>query len=217
MNFVGHHEIARRVGLDDAGRLGAMLPDFATMLGTRLRPDALPADVRVGVDLHHRTDAVFHAHDAVRAGMRDLTAAALDRGVGRGAARAVGHIGYEMLLDAALAAAPITTTLLAATTGDRRVDDALGRPDGWPDMRRLLATRRPRYDEPAWVAERLFEILRRRPRLTFAADRRSDVATALADASPGVHAAAPGILLDVLDAVDPRGDRPDERAFTLLG
>jgi len=34
-----HHEVAARLGLDASGRLGAMLPDFAAMLGTHLQRD----------------------------------------------------------------------------------------------------------------------------------------------------------------------------------
>jgi hypothetical protein len=217
MNFVGHHEVARRVGLGDAGRLGAMLPDFATMLGTRLKAEDLPAEVRVGVELHHRTDAVFHGLDAVLHGMREVTTTLLELGVGRGAARAVGHIGYEMLLDAALVAAPITTTLTARPAADRRVDEALGRAERWPAMRQLLAEREPHYDDPVWVAERLFEILQRRPRLAFPAEHLPSVASALAATIPGVSSSASGVLRDVIAAVDPAASGPDRPTFTLLG
>jgi hypothetical protein len=216
VNFVGHHEVAHRLGLGDAERLGAMLPDFATMLGTRLRPDELPIDVRVGIALHHRTDAVFHGLDAVLHGMHDLTASLLDRGVGRGAARAVGHIGYEMLLDAALGAAPIATTLTRTPALDRRTDDALGRADRWPAMRGLHAGRRPRSDDADWVADRVFELLLRRPRLAFAAEHRPAVVAALAAATAQVTSTATDVLDDVLAAVGP--DASAERdTFTWLG
>jgi hypothetical protein len=178
MNFVGHHEVARRAGLEAAGRLGAMLPDFATMLGVRLRRDVLPVDVQHGVLLHHATDAVFHAHERVRSGMHDLAASLAAEDLPRGAARAIGHIGYEMILDSAIDA-DLGATLRRAGH-EVAVEDALGNHRDWAAMRGHLATRVARYDDAEWVARRLFDILRRRPRLAFDAERVHDVGNVLA-------------------------------------
>jgi hypothetical protein len=199
MNFVGHHEVAVRRGLDAPARLGAMLPDFATMLGIRLQPDALDAAVRAGVELHHRTDAVFHPLDDVRRGMQQLTAAVADRGVGRGAARAIGHVGYEMLVDSMLEPIALRDTIERAGD-DPGVATALAGHPEWPTMRGHLATRVAHYDDPEWVAVRLFHILERRPRLAFPADRLAAVIDALATAAPGVRAVAPSVLATVVAA-----------------
>jgi hypothetical protein len=198
MNFVGHHEVAARAGLDGAGRLGAMLPDFATMLGVRLQRDVLSPDVRAGVALHHATDAVFHGDEQVLAGMHALTASLAAVDVPRGAARAIGHIGYEMLLDGWLGAADLRGALAA---DDPEVAKALADHAEWPGMRGHLATRVAYYDDPDWVADRLFHILARRPRLAFPPEQRPAVAAVLATMLPDVRDAAPTVFATVTSAV----------------
>ena len=70
MNFFGHALLAQRHKeasgeLDALGAvrpefvLGAMLPDFASMLRTR-PPEATLDSVRAGLTFHHRTDDAFH-------------------------------------------------------------------------------------------------------------------------------------------------------------
>jgi hypothetical protein len=199
MNFVGHHEVAARRGLDAPARLGAMLPDFATMLGVRLRRDALPPAVLVGVDLHHETDGRFHPLEAVRRGMHDLSSAVLDEGVGRGAARAVGHVGYEMVLDSVLDTDDLRATLLEAGPDPHVAAGLTDAPD-WPMMRVHLATRVAHYDEPEWVADRLFQILQRRPRLAFGPEQIPIVTRALAAAAPAIRDAAPAVFATVMRA-----------------
>lgn len=66
VNFFGHAAVATWSS-DEAGvALGAMLPDFQSMSGARMAssPDA---GVAAEVELHHRTDAVFHSADDLRA------------------------------------------------------------------------------------------------------------------------------------------------------
>jgi hypothetical protein len=194
VNFVGHHEVAARLGLSADARLGAMLPDLATMLGVRLQRELLAPEIAEGVAVHHATDAVFHDDARVRGAMVSLGATLSDAGVARGPARAVGHVGYEMLLDAT-ATAPI-----AAAFDESRATaaaDALHDHPEWPVMRRHLVTRRARYDDVEWVAARLFHILERRPRLRFPRAQIPDVAAALALAQPSVHAQAPAIFADI--------------------
>jgi hypothetical protein len=195
MNFVGHHEVARRAGLDDEARLGAMLPDFASMLGVRLRREVLPACVHRGVAAHHATDAAFHSHQTVQGGMQALTAALVARGIARGPARAVGHVGYEMVLDSMVGTAGVIEALGHAD--DPGVAKSLGDHPEWRPMCRHLARRAARYDDPAWVADRLFHILGRRPRLSFPVEQTATVAEALADAAPEIHRSAAAIFDDV--------------------
>ena len=107
MNFFGHALIAQR---DEETRgsiraefvLGAMLPDFAAMLRTR-PPLATLAALSAGVSFHHRTDDAFHGSQAFLEFSRQASSFLSERGVLRGTARAVAHVGVELLLDAAFA------------------------------------------------------------------------------------------------------------------
>jgi len=107
MNFFGHALLAQRV---EATRgpvraefvLGAMLPDFASML--RARPPRSTLDsLSAGVSFHHRTDEAFHDSRAFLEFSRRALGFMNTRGVSRGTARAVAHVGVELLLDAAFA------------------------------------------------------------------------------------------------------------------
>ena len=60
MNFFSHCHVAAWTRDDAAFALGTMLPDFATMSGSRLKGSS-DGDVQAGIDHHHETDAVFHA------------------------------------------------------------------------------------------------------------------------------------------------------------
>ncbi len=105
MNFFGHALIAQR---DEATRgpvraefvLGAMLPDFASMLRTRLPLASLDA-LEAGLSFHHRTDDAFHGSQSFLEFSGQAFSFLSDRGVSRGTARAVAHVGVELLLDAA--------------------------------------------------------------------------------------------------------------------
>ncbi len=82
--------------------LGAMLPDFATMLGTR-PPGVEGDDLAAGVAFHHETDRVFHDTVTFRRLQLDARRALREMGLPRPSALAVGHIGVEILLDGRLA------------------------------------------------------------------------------------------------------------------
>ena len=101
MNFFGHTVIASSFHGDPRFLLGSMLPDFAGMVGVRLGAVENPI-VRAGIDMHHRTDNVFHSSpqfvELMRHAMNELEAA----GVSRGPARATAHLGIELLLDGLL-------------------------------------------------------------------------------------------------------------------
>lgn len=104
MNFFGHAVLAAMCTPDNAFTLGAMLPDFVSMLGAR-PPTLQSGRLADGVNFHHRTDAVFHDSPVFRELSRDAFATLLGSGVGRGPARAVAHVGVELLIDSALARA----------------------------------------------------------------------------------------------------------------
>jgi hypothetical protein len=199
VNVLGHAHVARATGVDAAAELlGAVLPDLASMAGFRLERDGLPAPVAAGVRGHLAADAAFHADRTFMTGSSALGRDAAERaGLSRGAARAVGHVGWELLLDGTLldgrAAEDYRRALAVA-------EEATG---GVPARDRArwrgLLAHRPRlgwppYDDPAWVAERLHGMLARRPRLGFPADRLDDLTVVLADHVPRIAEAGPGVL-----------------------
>jgi len=174
MNYLGHAAVATWRSDDRAFVLGAMLPDFATMLGTR-PPRTAHAGLESGMQFHYRTDEVFHRS----LGFRELTRSAFDwllgRGVERGRARAIAHVGVELLLDADLARAePVRRAYVAALHGGAEHD--LGRylswaaPEGrlgFEDLRARLLVRGVGAEDPApaVTSQRLRLALSARPRL----------------------------------------------------
>jgi hypothetical protein len=102
VNFFGHAALAFYERNDSGFILGSMLPDFATMI--RARPPAADhTALAQGIAYHHRTDQVFHDAEPFRRLCHSSFAALEALGVRRGSARAVAHIGVEMLLDGVLA------------------------------------------------------------------------------------------------------------------
>ena len=65
VNFYAHMVSASWQRRDASFALGAMLPDFATMLGIRL-PDQPSGELRDGIEFHHHSDKLFHGLDDFR-------------------------------------------------------------------------------------------------------------------------------------------------------
>lgn len=101
MNFFSHAAVARRFSKAPEFVLGAMLPDFVSMLGIRM-PAVTHATLENGVRFHHLTDHVFHDLAEFHALSHAAHAELRERGLGRGPARAVAHVGIEILLDTTL-------------------------------------------------------------------------------------------------------------------
>jgi len=206
VNLLGHTYVAvAATGRDDPEfLLGAVLPDLAPMAGVRPDRAAAAGAVGEGIACHVATDAAFHGHPAFRAGMGALRRDLDGRGVGSGPARAVGHAGWELLLDGTLVASATLDAFGRALAAGEAALPALAGPDR-PRWRAFLDRARtappPRYDDPAWVADRLHAMLARRPRLRLPADHVRTVAAALGDHQPGVEAAAAGVLADTVRAV----------------
>lgn len=180
MNVLGHVHAALAERRDDAAfLLGAVLPDLRG-LHVADRTGA----VGEGIACHHRVDAAFHADAAFRAGSGALRRDLLDAGLATGPARAVGHAGWELLLDGTLVGSP-------ADDGFRAALVHAGRPGPHGRLR---------YDDPAWVAERLFALLDGRPRLRFARADLPTVAAVLGRHAPAVREAAPDLLRRVTQA-----------------
>ena len=203
MNYFGHAFVASRSADSPVAVLGAMLPDFAAMLRTRIA--ALEdAELRAGAELHHRTDAAFHRLDGFRrlylGGARDLEA----RGLGRGAARGAAHVGVELLLDGELLDRPRAEDAyllaLEAASQPRLVRAIRWRSDGdgprWEGLRdRLREAGTPRgYRDPERVAEGVRRALHGRRRLQLGAEDEPGVLAWLRDVQPRVRAETPRIL-----------------------
>jgi hypothetical protein len=165
--------------------LGAALPDLQREAGVGIGdPSAWPGPVRDGIESHHVADAVFHDLAVFRGQSLALTRDLLERSVPRGAARAVGHAGWELLFDGALVGdAGLVDAYLQAMAVDVE-------PDEW---REALARRAARgapmfYADPAAVAELLWRVLGRRRLLAFGREHLDDVITVLSAAQPAIAA-----------------------------
>jgi hypothetical protein len=156
-----------------------------------------------GRRFHLATDAVFHRSEAFEALVLGTTRTLRGAGLRPGPARAIGHVGVELLLDgwlaeeygvpasfdAALAAGP---SLLPAISFRRDADAA--------PLRDLLVRIRSAplppaaWCEPVRLVARLVRILARRPRLALAASELGAVRAWAQDARGALAAEAPGLL-----------------------
>jgi hypothetical protein len=174
LNFFAHVCVVSQFSGDEAVAFGAMLPDFASLLGLKTPPTRHPG-IAYGCTLHHLTDAAFHALKAFQTACHEETANLLRLGFARGPALAIAHIGLEFLLDDALAADLTARELLhnsllaAAPEGlSAHLDWAcLEHANAFESLRqRLISVGRPQTpNDPALVAERIVRTLRYRPRL----------------------------------------------------
>jgi len=211
MNFFGHAVIAsRREATRGEVRanfvLGAMLPDFASMLRTR-PPRVTDSVLEEGVHFHHSTDDAFHGAESFLEFSRQASSFLLDRGVARGSARAVAHVGVELLLDGALAhEIQANEAYLCA------LDAALTKPVAghikWETIvtesrfehlcHSLRSRGKVRGDATAeLVAERLRNILANRPRLALDDAGQSVVRDWVVAARPLIVVRAPSLVAEV--------------------
>ena len=211
MNFFGHALVAQR---SEATRgsiraefvLGAMLPDFATMLG--LRPPAAGTDpLQAGIRFHHQTDDAFHGSQSFLEFSGQAWRFLSDRGLSRGSARAVAHVGVELLLDGAFASdnAASVAYLSAIECGlTERAASCIH----WPTMngaarfetlcQRLQQRGAFPSDTPeALIAARLRSILADRPRLVMDDRGQSVVRDWIVMARPTIVSGAPQLLREV--------------------
>ncbi|HZA76032.1 MAG TPA: hypothetical protein VE623_06525 [Acidimicrobiales bacterium] len=198
MNVLGHTFVALAVGDDDpAYVLGAVLPDLAPMLNVRIDRSRLDGRVGEGVRCHIEADAVFHGLAEFRSGAAALRRDLAGRGLDRGPVRALGHAGWELLLDGALVGSAAETAYWRALGAGDSVIDAIAEPDRRRWLHFLGYRDRPpplRYDDPTWVAERMHALLARRPRLGFPRHQLPDVARVLDSHVRHVAAVAPEVL-----------------------
>jgi hypothetical protein len=197
VNFLGHAQVALAAGEDTDFVLGAVLPDLAPMAGIRLRRAGIGGRLGEGIACHVRADAAFHALVEFRRGSGALRRDLAARGLGTGPARAVGHAGWELLLDGTLVGGEAEDAFHRALSAGHRVGDALDQPDRarWEAfLTRGRGRGHLRYDDPAWVADRLHAMLGRRPRLALADADVPTVADVLAAHVPAVAAVAGAVV-----------------------
>ena len=203
MNYLGHVAVALATGRDDPPfLLGAALPDLASMAGVRFDRALLPEAVAEGVDCHLAADEAFHAHPAFRDGSAALRRDLRAIGLATGPTRAIGHAGWELLLDGTLVGGPTEAAHRAGLRCADVVAPALA-PASRDRWRTLLAAGPPgrlRYDQPAWVVDRLFAMLARRPRLAFDEARKPDVVAVVAAHQEQVRAVAGPVIADLVAA-----------------
>lgn len=210
MNFFAHLWVARRRSREPSFLLGAMLPDFASMCGARLGK-ATHAGLAHGIEEHHRTDDAFHAGPTFLAICREAGARLEDAGLGWGAARAVAHVGTELLLDGELAAEGegVEDYLVAIAEADvHRAGPHLPFRDATGHARfrdlhgRLCRHGAPvRYRETAFVAEILVRILASRPRLAVDPARRPALEAELVRLQAHVQRARDALVGETLSAL----------------
>jgi acyl carrier protein phosphodiesterase len=204
LNFFGHAVVAGWADNRAGHLLGSMLPDFEAMVRVPLVGVCDP-DIQRGIDLHHRTDEVFHRAPI----FVELCARALSElkgaGVRRGTARAVGHIGSEMFLDGWLAREQDhVDDYLAAV--EVEVEGCLE----WEDDGRAFSKLRARltmwgaprdYAEPTFVLARLADALQRRPALKVLEDESAQVKEFLPRLQRMVERHAPELLTELQDTL----------------
>lgn len=149
--------------------------------------------MRAGIACHRAADATFHDLPVFLTQSAALTRALLDAGLNRGAARAIGHAGWELLFDGALldddglVAAYLAAMRLEVQNADWNAALTRRASRGVPTL----------YGEPAGVAEIMWRVLGSRRLLAFDADFVPTVAAILADAQPAIADAVDEVFAGV--------------------
>lgn len=204
MNFYGHAVLAAEQCSQPRFVLGAMLPDLVGMVGLRLPPLGDP-ELRAGVDHHHLIDACFHRAPAFLELVTSAFSQLCDDGVPRGPARAVAHVGVELLLDGWLATHDAGEYAYRAGLAIAAHAEDLQRAADPHALERLSARlqRAPlpqRYCEPTFVAERLAHVLQSRPRLRLSPEAAPHVVRTLNDIQDSLSTMAAPLIAHVRDA-----------------
>ena len=224
MNFFSHAAVAGRFSAEPSFVLGAMLPDFASMLGVpAVAMGGAPAGsaaLWAGVRFHHRTDAAFHGLSAFTALCREAASDLRERGVRRGPSLAVAHVGVELFVDAALAErAEARRAYLNALRAGTSPELLAGLDAGADERRRfarLFGTLIERgvtvETTPRLVLERLRRSLSRRPRLALAPGDEPGVLGWVESARTRIVASAPELVAGLFQDLARRSSDPVARS-----
>lgn len=209
MNFFGHAAMAERFSKEPPFVLGAMLPDFSSMLRLRSPVSSHP-EVARGIAFHHVTDDAFHELAVFRELCADAMRLLAERGVSRGTRRAVAHVGVELLLDVELAEhAPAREAYLGGLRAAREPDIVTTL--SWPvDQQERLVRLAARLEERSDSAkpttqvmvERLARTLSDRPRLAIEDAARPHVAEWVELCRARVVASAPALVLELTRTIE---------------
>lgn len=182
VNFYSHIAIASLYSEDVRLALGAMLPDLASLVGTKPPKSNCP-DISHGYALHHATDRSFHALEGFRRAEFAESRTLQLLGFSRGTAWAAAHVGLELLFDDALALDEPTQALFRAAIA-AAAPQLLGQSLEWGSDAQAaqfetlrqrvwtLAKDRPPLD-PMTLSERLCRTLAPRPKLAVRAGDRA--------------------------------------------
>jgi len=206
MNIGGHIAVAMRLAPDEPRVwLGAALPDLGAMGRFRLMGDTPDPDVTAGIALHHATDDVFHRHPTFTEAMARLRGDLAEDGVGRGPARAVAHVGPELLIDGCLLTdEKLSEAINAAFAEIEPLGPALASmvetsgEDWLVHLAKIPSWGLPTdYADPLAVARRLHRILSHRPRLQLEDEHISAIGARLAAEQPALDQAVPALINDL--------------------
>ena len=211
MNFFGHAAIAGRFRATPEFVLGAMLPDFAGMLGLKT-PPITPGALGEGVRCHHLTDHAFHELRSFRAFCAEATRFLDAEKVRRGTARAVAHVGVELLLDAALAEGETARErYFAALAAARRAELFAPSSYGPEECNRfaglaevLEARGISRNPDTELVVTRLERALASRPRLAIEPRDRPAIGSWVELFRDRVVASTPELVGELTSALEPK-------------
>jgi hypothetical protein len=198
VNYFGHAAISSWSDASPARALGAMLPDFAGMIGGKLG-DGDDREIADGIALHHATDHVFHALAPVVALMKDLDAQLDQLGCARGPRRAVAHVGIELLLDGVLVADEAYRAIYSAAIACDPVRVSWQHPDEAARFAVLIERLRgygvpDDLRDPAAITSRLARILAPRPLLAPSPSDLRAIGHALAQHRPRIVIAAETVM-----------------------
>jgi len=106
MNYFGHVALASAISSSPEFLFGSMLPDLSAIVGCPT-PQCALASVRLGVAFHLASDDEFHGTRVFRSRVSAICQHLQSAGMRRAPARAVSHVGFELLLDAELGKVPV--------------------------------------------------------------------------------------------------------------
>ncbi len=198
MNFYGHLVTASWHSESADFALGAMLPDFATMAQASLLPHK--NKYSKGVIFHHVGDRVFHRLPEFRAQEKWVLQFLIEAGLRRGPARAVAHVGVELILDGALVGDSANDQLYRDALDQAAVhppvfDDAMATLRFAKLITRLREMGPPiGYRDPGTLAKTMGKILSPRPLLRLSSEDSEILSDVMATLHKHVCASCTGIM-----------------------
>lgn len=202
--------MAAKLGDNPNVWLGAALPDVGAMGRFNLRGDKPSGPIAEGIALHHATDDLFHGHEWFKAHQADLFSSLTAAGIRRGAAKAVAHVGPELLLDG---------ELLSHTHLKNEIESGMGqllpnlneietlvlpqKRQAWRvHLQRVAQRGAPTfYDDPFLVADSLERILRARPRLALDPAQVQTVGELLGEVHASIQQTSVTLVEDLADTL----------------